>query len=176
MATFTGCRILDAERHTETMTAAAELALVHLLHHPALVCRPRGNDGIMTITAVIPFFGMRLMAELDVTGIGGKLITDRARCPGVALHAVGLYTEGRFVIMATAAGFALLHLAHGEMFISVARYVEIRMAILAAIGGNMYRMAEYGAAGTKIDLFDRMAFLAVRFHPKGGLAIMAGTA
>ena len=57
----------------------------------------------MTITAVIPFFEMRLMAELDVTGIGGKLITDRARSSRMTLHTVGLYTECGLVIMATAA-------------------------------------------------------------------------
>lgn len=130
----------------------------------------------MTITAIIPFVEMRLMAEFNVAGGGGKLVTDRARCAGMALQAVGLYTENRFVVMATAAGFSLFHLAHGEMFITAAGNIEIRMAILATVGGNMYRVAEYGAAGSKMDLFDRVTFLAVRFHPEGALAIMAGTA
>lgn len=62
------------------------------------------------------------------------------------------------------------------MFITGAGNEEVRMALLAAIGGNMHCMAEYGAAGTEIDLFDRMAFLTVGFHTKGGLAIVAGTA
>ncbi len=78
--------------------------------------------------------------------------------------------------MAAAAGFALLHLTHGETLVSGAWNKQFRMAILAAIGGNMYRMAEYGAAGAKIDLFDCVAFLAVGFHTKGALAIVAGTA
>lgn len=130
----------------------------------------------MTIIAVIPFVNVRFMAELDVAGSGGKLITDRTRSSGMALHAVGFYTESGFVIVTTAAGFALFHLAHTVMLIAGARNKEIRVAILAAVGGNMYRMAEFGAAGAKMNLFDRMAFLAVGFHAKGGLAIMAGTA
>ena len=79
----------------------------------------------------------------------------------MALRAVGFHTESRFFIMAAAAGFALLHLAHGEMFISGARNVKSGVAILAAVGGNMYRMAEFGAARAELDLFDRMALLAV---------------
>ena len=130
----------------------------------------------MAITAVIPFVAVRLMTEFDISGIGGKLITDRGRRPGMALHTIGLYTKGGFIIVATAAGFTLLHLAHGEMFITGSRNEKIRMAILAAIGGNVYRMAEYCAAGVKMNLFHRMAFLAVGFHSKGDLAIVAGTA
>lgn len=130
----------------------------------------------MTIAASITFLGMRLMAELNVSGIRGKLKADGARISGMALHAAGLYTESGLVIVATAAGFALLHLAHVEMFITGARNKEIRMALFAAVGGNVYRMTEYGAAGAKMDLFNHMTFLAVGFHTKCGLAIMAGTA
>lgn len=103
MAPFTGCRVFDAERHTETVARAAEFALIHLFHHPAFVWSPRWYGVIMAISAVIPFFTVRLMAELDVAGTGGKFITDRKRGPRVALNAVGLYTEGGFIIMATAA-------------------------------------------------------------------------
>ena len=79
----------------------------------------------------------------------------------MALLAVGLYREGRFLIVAASAGFALLHLAHGVMLVAGAGSVETRMAILAAVGGDMNRMAEFGTAGAEMDLFDRMAFLAV---------------
>ena len=101
------------------------------------------------------------MAELNVSGIRGKFIPDCAQVSGMALHAVGLYTEGGFVIMATAAGFALFHLAHGNVLVTGARNEEIGVAILAAVGGYMYRMAELGAAWQKMDLFDRMALLTV---------------
>lgn len=50
------------------------------------------------------------------------------------------------------------------------------MTIIAAIGGNMYRVGEFGAAGTKPDLFNGMAFLAVCFHTESGFSIMAGSA
>lgn len=129
----------------------------------------------MTVTAVIPLIGMRLMAELDVTGTGGQFISDRTRNSRMALYTIGFHTESCFVIMATAAGLPLLHLAHGEVFVTGARDEEIRMAILAAIGGNVECMTEFGAAGAKMNLFDSMTFLAVGFYTKSGLAIMAGT-
>lgn len=50
------------------------------------------------------------------------------------------------------------------------------MAILAAVGGNMYRMAENCAAGTEINLFDRMALLAVGLHTKSVFTIVTCTA
>lgn len=176
MASFTGSRILDAERHTEAVTAAAKHALIHLLHHPAFVRGTRRYCFIVAITAGVPFFGVRLMAEIYVSGIRGKFIPDCAKVSGMALHTVGLYAEGGFVIMATAAGFALFHLTHGKALVAGARNEEIGMAILAAVGGYMDRMVELGAAGAEMDLFDRMAFLAVRFHTKGTLAIVTGTA
>lgn len=78
--------------------------------------------------------------------------------------------------MATAAGLTLLHLAHRNVFIPHSGNEEIRMAILAAISGDMYRMTEYCAPWTEMDLFDSMTFLAFGFNAKGGFAFMAGTA
>lgn len=94
----------------------------------------------------------------------------------MALYTVGFNAESRFVIVAAAARFALLHLAHTVMPVAGPRNKEIRMAILAAVSGHMRLMAEHGAAGTEIDLLYRMAFLAVRFHTEGGLAVVTGTA
>ncbi len=71
MTTFTGSRILDAERHTEAMATAAEFALIHLLHQPALVGSPRWNGGVMAIITVIAFICVRLMTEIDVSGTWG---------------------------------------------------------------------------------------------------------
>lgn len=68
--------------------------------------------------------------------------------------------------MTTTAGFPLFHLAHAEMFIFITRNEQIRVTIFATVSGNMHRMTEYGAAGTEIDLLDRMAFLAVGFNTK----------
>lgn len=158
------------------MAAAAEFALIHLLHHPAFIGTSGRNDGIMAITAAIAFSKVRFMAELNVSGTGGKLISDRTRITGMALRTTGLYPESRFIIMATAARFALFHLAHCEMFITGTRNVKIGMAILAAIGGDMYRVAKFGAAGAEMDLFDSMAFLAVRFYTKSSFSIMATAA
>lgn len=130
----------------------------------------------MAIRAVIPFFGVRFMTELDVAGTGRKLIPDRARGSRMALFTAGLDTESGFVVMATAAGFPLFHLTHRKMLVTGAWNKKVRMAIFAAIGGNVNRVAELGAAGTEVDLFYRMAFLAVGFNAKGGLTVVAGTA
>lgn len=119
---------------------------------------------------------MRLMAEFNIAGIGGKLVTNRPRSSGVALQAVGFYTESRFFIMAVAAGSALLHLVHGETFIAGTRNVQCGVAVLAAVGRYMHSMAEFGAAGAEMDLLDRMAFLTVGFYAKCGLPVMAGAA
>ena len=161
MAAFAGCRILDAECHTETVAAAAEFALIHFLHHPAFIGSSGRYHGIMAVTAVITFFNVRFMAELNVSGARRKLIAYRTRGSGMTLHTAGFYPESRFIIMAAAARFTLFHLAHSKTFIACPRNINIRMTILAAIGGDMYRMTEFGAAGAKPDLFNGMAFLAV---------------
>lgn len=62
------------------------------------------------------------------------------------------------------------------MLVAGTRNKEIRVAILAAISGNMHLMAENGAAGPEIDLLYRMAFLAVGLHTKCGLAVVTGAA
>lgn len=63
--------------------------------------------------------------------------------------------------MTTAAGFALFHLSHTEMFVADARNIQIRMTILAAISCDVNSMAEYGGTGPEIDLLDCMTFLAI---------------
>lgn len=130
----------------------------------------------MAITAIVSLVKMGLMAELDIAGTGRELVADCARHSGVALNAVGFHTERSFVIMAAAARFSLLHLTHAEMLVAGSRNEQVRMAVLAAVGGNMHRMAEHRTAGTVIDLLYRMALLTVGFHAKSSLAIVAGTA
>lgn len=78
--------------------------------------------------------------------------------------------------MTAAAGFALLHLDHTETLVAGARQVQAGMAILAAVGGNVGRMAENGAAGAELDIFYRMTLLTIRFDAKGCFTIMTGTA
>lgn len=176
MASFTGCRILDAERHAEAMAGAAEFTLIHLLHHPALVRPARRYDRVMAVSADISFFHMRLMAKLDVAGAGGQFIADRTRGSGVTFRAVALYAKSRLFIVARTARFALLHLGHGVTLIARAGNKQVGMALLAAVGGDMHRVGKLGAAGAELNLFHRMAFLAVGFHPESGLVIMARAA
>lgn len=78
--------------------------------------------------------------------------------------------------MTTSARFSLLHLGHAETLIARSGGIKIRMAVFAAVGGNMGDMTEDRAAGTKIDLFDGVALLAVRLDSESGLAVMARAA
>lgn len=79
MAAFTGCRILYAERHTESVTCAAKFALIHLFHNPAFVRIAGWHDIVMTIIAAIPLFTVWFVTELHISGIGRKLVTNRFR-------------------------------------------------------------------------------------------------
>ena len=90
----------------------------------------------MTIRTGIPFVTVRLVTEFNVTGTGREFITDGTRSSGMALHAVGLYTEGSFVIMTTAARFPLFHLTHGGMFITSSRNKELWMTFFTGIDGK----------------------------------------
>lgn len=112
VAAFAGCRILDAERHTETVTTSAEFALIHFLHYPAFVGCSGRNDSVMAVTAAITLSSVWFMAELNVSGTGGKFISYRTRGSGMTLHTVGFHPESRFIVMAAAARLTLLHLDH----------------------------------------------------------------
>lgn len=78
--------------------------------------------------------------------------------------------------MTAAAGFTLLHLGHTETLVAGTRQVKAGMTILAAVGGDMGRMAENSAAGPKLDIFYRMTLLTIRFDAKGCFAVMTSSA
>lgn len=78
--------------------------------------------------------------------------------------------------MTAAAGFPLFHLVHAKMFVTASRNIEIRMAIFAAVSGNMNLMTEFSTARAEPYLFNDMAFLAIRFHAEGSFCVVAGAA
>lgn len=102
------------------------------------------------------------MTEFYIASIGRQFIADRTGHAGMTFLTGAFNAEGSTVIVTTAAGFTLLHLCHGKAFISGTRRIQCRMAVVTAVGGNMNCMAKNGTAGAKIDLFDCMAFLAIR--------------
>lgn len=130
----------------------------------------------MAIIAVITSFGMRFVTEFNVAGICRKFVPHGFQWCGVTFLTVTLNAESALIIVAISAGFALLHLQHAEAFITGARNINIRVAILAAVGGNMHLMTEYRAAGAEVDLFDCMTLLAIGFNPKRALVIMTRSA
>ena len=176
MTAFTGGRILDTECHAETVAGAAEFPLVHFFHDPAFVRITGWYDRIMTIVAVIAFFSVGLMAEIHVAGIGRKFVTDSSGRCRMTFLTVGFYTESRLVVVTAAAGFSLFHLGHAEAFVARSRHIQGRMTILTAVGGNMGYMTEDRAAGTKVNLFDSVALLAIRLDAKGAFTVMTRAA
>ena len=62
------------------------------------------------------------------------------------------------------------------MLVVAAGIIQVRVAVFATVGCNMDSMAEYGAAGTKMDLLYRMTFLTVGFDTENIFVIMTAAA
>lgn len=155
------------------MAGATEIALIHLFHNPAFITVARGDNRIVAIVAAVTLFLMYLVIEIHTPCIGRQFI---ARCLGisrVAFLTVCFYPESGFIVVTGPAGLTFFHLRHCRVQVAGARDKQVRMAILAAIGGYVNGMTEHRTSRFEIDLFYRVAANATILQTKSGLAIMA---
>lgn len=124
------------------MTGTTEFALVHLFHHPAFITTAGVDNRIVTIVATVALLLVNLVAEVDIACAGRQFIANGLGVPRVAFLAVGFDPKGSVVVVAGPTGLTHLHLGHCAVFVAGPRDKECRMTILAAICGQVNRMAE----------------------------------
>lgn len=121
----------------------------------------------MAAATVVPLYNMHLVAEFHIAGSSCQFVSYSWEVAGVALLTVRFDRESGLVVMTGSARVALLHICHAVAFIVAARDEYGGMAVLAAIGAQMSRVAEHGATLLEIDVLDDMTFSAALLNAKG---------
>lgn len=127
----------------------------------------------MAIVATVTLLLVNLVAEVHIACTRRQFITNGLGIAWVAFLTIGFDPKGSAVVVTDPTGLPLLHLSHCNVFVASARDKECRMAILAAIGCNVNRMAEYRTSWFKIDLFHRMTTSTIILETKSRLTLMA---